>query len=67
MNKLVQNTGINVAGSLKTLGAGECLTFPATISETVVRSTCTRVKNATGMKFSVNRQANGTHIVTRTF
>ena len=67
MTKLVANTGINVAGSLKMLGAGECLTFPATISETVVRSTCTRIKNATGMRFSVNRQNNGTHIVTRTF
>lgn len=65
MTKFVTNTGINVAGSLKALKKRESLEFPNDIRETTVRCSCTRVKNETGMKFSVQRQANGSHIVTR--
>ena len=65
MNKLVKNAGINITGSLKSLEAGESLIFPTSISETVVRSTCSRVKNTIGATYKVNRQQNGSHIVTR--
>jgi hypothetical protein len=58
-------TRINVAGSVKALAKGQEVKFPASVSENVVRTTCTRVKYATGSLFKVNRQKDGCHIVTR--
>lgn len=65
MTKIVTNTGINVSGSLKRLEAGESLIFPKGVRETTIRCSSTRVKNDTGATFKVNRQQNGSHIVTR--
>jgi hypothetical protein len=65
MTKLTRNTGINVSGSIKALDTGEALTFPRTVLENTIRTSVVRIKNATGMTYKVNRQANGTHIVTR--
>lgn len=67
MTKLVKNTGINIAGSLNALQVGESLTFPAFVLETTIRPTCVRMKNTKGKTFKVNRQENGSHIVTRVF
>ena len=65
MTKLTRNTGINVSGSIKALDTGESLTFPKSVLENTIRVCAVRIKNATGMEYKVNRQANGTHIVTR--
>ena len=65
MTKLTHNTGINVSGSIKSLGVGETLIFPKVIRETTIRCNATRIKNETGSTFKVNRQVNGCHIVTR--
>lgn len=65
MTKFVTASGINVSGSLKRLEVGESLAFPNTILETTIRVTCVRLKNATGLVYKVNRQSNGSHIVTR--
>jgi hypothetical protein len=65
MTKLTRNTGINVSGSIKALDTGESLTFPRSVLENTLRTSVVRIKNATGMTYKVNRQSNGTHIVTR--
>lgn len=65
MTKLAHNTGINVSGSIKRLEAGESLTFPRGIKETTIRCSSTRIANDTGATYKVNRQQNGSHIVTR--
>lgn len=65
MTKLVTLSGINIRGSLTKLGRGESVVFPVTIRETTLRTTCTRLKNDTGIAYKVNRQQNGCHIVTR--
>jgi hypothetical protein len=65
MTKLTRNTGINVSGSIKALDTGESLTFPRSVLENTLRTSAVRIKNATGMTYKVNRQSNGTHIVTR--
>jgi hypothetical protein len=65
MTKLTRNTGINVSGSIKALDTGESLTFPRSVRENTLRTSVVRIKNATGMTYKVNRQSNGTHIVTR--
>lgn len=65
MTKLVKNTGISISGSLHSLQTGESVIFPTSILETTLRQTCVRLKNTKGKTFKVNRQSNGTHIVTR--
>lgn len=65
MTKLVRNTGISIAGSLNALLEGESLSFPTSVLETTIRQTCVRLKNTKGKIFKVNRQGNGSHIVTR--
>lgn len=65
MTKLVENKGISIAGSLNALSEGESLTFPATVLETTIRTTCVRLKNTKGKTFQVNKQGNGIHSVTR--
>lgn len=67
MTKLVKNTGISIAGSLNALQEGESLSFPTSVLETTIRVTCVRLKNTKGKTFKVNRQDNGSHIVTRIF
>ena len=67
MTKLVKNTGISIAGSLNALQEGESLLFPTSVLETTIRVTCVRLKNTKGKTFKVNRQENGSHIVTRVF
>lgn len=65
MTKLTLNSGINVSGSIKALDTGEALVFPQSVLENTIRTSVVRIKNATGMTYRVNRQSNGTHIVTR--
>lgn len=65
MTKLQRNTGISIAGSLNALQAGDSVLFPASILETTIRQTAVRLKNTKGKTFKVNRQQNGSHIVTR--
>jgi hypothetical protein len=65
MANFVRKTGISVAGSLNTLREGESLSFPTSVLETTIRQTCVRLKNTKGKTFKVNRQGNGSHIVTR--
>lgn len=65
MTKLISNQGINVSGSLRMMGAGECLVFPRDINEITIRNACTRLKNSIGQAYTVNRQKDGTHSVTR--
>lgn len=65
MNKLVTLSGINVMGSLRRLARGESVIFPNTILETTIRVSAVRLKNNTGIVYKVNRQKNGSHIVTR--
>lgn len=67
MTKLTRNTGISIAGSLNALQEGEAVMFPKTILETTIRQTAVRLKNTKGKTFKVNRQQNGSHIVTRVF
>lgn len=67
MTKLQKNTGICIAGSLNALQEGEAVMFPKTILETTIRQTAVRLKNTKGKTFKVNRQQNGSHIVTRVF
>lgn len=67
MTKLRKNTGISIAGSLNALQEGEAVMFPKTILETTIRQTAVRLKNTKGKTFKVNRQQNGSHIVTRVF
>jgi hypothetical protein len=67
MTKLQKNTGISIAGSLNALQEGEAVIFPKTILETTIRQTAVRLKNTKGKTFKVNRQQNGSHIVTRVF
>jgi hypothetical protein len=67
MTKLQKNTGISIAGSLNTLQEGEAVMFPKTILETTIRQTAVRLKNTKGKTCKVNRQQNGSHIVTRVF
>lgn len=66
MTKLLRNTGISIAGSLNALQEGESVLFPTSVLETTIRVTCVRLKNTKGKTFKVNRQRNGSHIVTRT-
>lgn len=66
MTKLLRNSGISIAGSLNALQAGESILFPTSVLETTIRVTCVRLKNTKGKTFRVNRQRNGSHIVTRT-
>lgn len=66
MTKLLRNTGISIAGSLNALQEGESILFPTSVLETTIRVTCVRLKNTKGKTFRVNRQRNGSHIVTRT-
>lgn len=66
MTKLVRNQGINVSGSLRLMEAGDFIVFPKRINEITIRNACTRIKNATGQTYTVNRQKDGTHHVTRT-
>ncbi|MBR5199470.1 MAG: hypothetical protein IKW20_06540 [Bacteroidales bacterium] len=65
MTKLIENKGISIAGSLNALQEGEKLSFPISVLENTIRTTCVRLKNTKGKTFIVNRQSNGTHIVTR--
>ena len=65
MTKLVRNTGISIAGSLNALHEGESLSFPTSVLENTIRTTCVRLNNTKGKTFKVNRQGNGSHIVTR--
>lgn len=65
MTKLVQASGINVSGSIRQLEMGESLVFPKKVLETTIRVSCVRLKNTTGKVYQVNRQKNGSHIVTR--
>lgn len=65
MTKLVKNRGISVAGSLNMLQMGESLTFPNSVLETTIRTTCVRLKNTKGKTFQVNKAGNGIHTVTR--
>ena len=67
MATLATNRGINVGQSLRSMGAGEELVFPAGVNEITVRNACTRIKNTTGMRFTVNRWKDGSFLVTRTF
>lgn len=67
MTRLITNQGINVGQSLRAMGAGEELVFPAGVNEITVRNACTRIKNTTGMKYTVNRCKDGSFLVTRTF
>ena len=67
MTKLQKNTGISIAGSPNALQEGEAVMFPKTILETTIRQTAVRLKNTKGKTFKVNRQQNGSHIVTRVF
>ena len=67
MTKLQKNTGISIAGSLNALQEGEAVLFPKSILETTIRQTAVRLKNTKGKTFKVNRQQNGSHIVTRVF
>ena len=67
MTKLTRNTGISVAGSLNALQEGEAVMFPKSIIETTIRQTAVRLKNTKGKTFKVNRQMNGSHIVTRVY
>lgn len=66
MTKLLRNSGISIAGSLNALQEGESILFPTSVLETTIRVTCVRLKNTKGKTFRVNRQRNGSHIVTRT-
>lgn len=64
--ELVIKHAVSIAGTIKALAAGEVVNFPKdVVTETVVRSACTRIKNATGRRYSVNRQEDGSHNVTR--
>ena len=65
MTKLVRNSGISIAGSLNALLEGESLSFPTSVLENTIRTTCVRLKNTKGKNFKVNRKGNGSHIVTR--
>lgn len=65
MTKLVENRGISVAGSINALSEGESLSFPDSVLETTIRTTCVRLKNTKGKTFKVNKQGNGIHSVTR--
>lgn len=65
MTRMITNQGINIGQSIRTLGAGEELTFPAGVNEITVRNACTRIKNTTGMKYTVNRCKDGSFLVTR--
>lgn len=67
MTKPVKNTGISVAASLSSLQAGESVIFPKITLENTIRVTAIRIKHATGKKFKVNKQNNGSHIVTRVY
>ena len=66
MTKLLRNSGNSIAGSLNALQEGESILFPTSVLETTIRVTCVRLKNTKGKTFRVNRQRNGSHIVTRT-
>lgn len=65
MTKLVEHQGISIAGSISTLKTGESLSFPNSVLETTIRTTCVRLKNTTGKVYKVNKQGNGIHSVTR--
>lgn len=65
MTKLVENKGISIAGSLNALQEGESLSFPSSVLETTIRTTCVRLKNTKGKAFMVNKAGNGIHTVTR--
>lgn len=65
MTKLVENTGISISGSLNALAEGETLSFPSSVLETTIRTTCVRLKNTKGKTFKVNKAGNGIHTVTR--
>ena len=67
MTHIVTNNGINVGKSLRSMGTGDELVFPAGVNEITVRNACTRIKNTTGMKYTVNRCKDGSFLVTRTF
>ena len=67
MTKLVTESRINVAGSIKALKKRQKVEFPADIRESTIRCSATRAKNETGMRFSVRRTETGSHIVTRIF
>jgi hypothetical protein len=66
MTQLMTNRGINVGGSLRRLEAGESLIFPCGVNEITLRNACTRIKNTTGMVYTVNRRKDGSFFVTRT-
>jgi hypothetical protein len=65
MARIATNKGINVGQSLRSMGAGECLVFPRGVNEITVRNACTRIKNTTGMAYTVNRRKDGTFYVFR--
>ena len=65
MTKLVERQGISVVGSINALEKGESLSFPNSILETTIRTTCVRLKNTKGKTFQVNKMGNGIHSVTR--
>ena len=66
MTQLMTNRGINVGGSLRRLEAGQSLIFPRGVNEITLRNACTRIKNTTGMAYTVNRRKDGTFYVFRT-
>lgn len=67
MTKPIKNSGISVAASLNALQAGESVVFPKVALENTIRVTAIRIKHATGKYFKVNKQDNGSHIVTRVY
>ena len=45
--------------------AGQSLIFPKGVNEITLRNACTRIKNTTGMAYTVNRRKDGTFYVFR--
>ena len=64
---IVTNQGINIGQSLRAMGKAEELIFPKGVNEITVRNACTRIKNTAGMKYTVNRQKDGSFLVTRIY
>lgn len=49
------------------MGEAEQLILPAVVNEITLRNACTRIKNTAGMKYTVNRQKDGSFLVTRIY
>jgi hypothetical protein len=67
MTRIITNHGINVGQSLRAMGEAEQLILPAVVNEITLRNACTRIKNTAGMKYTVNRQKDGSFLVTRIY